>query len=110
MKLARSLKDEISNHNFFHSGKQVLWDNETAISLCIIPVYVFLLTHVDIVKDINIRNYQNKHVCMNVFRIGHNLGHQFILLHRIFKFDHVAKIFVIPTTIMQIYRISVYRP
>ena len=80
MKLARSLKDEISNHNFFHSGKQVLWDNETAISLCIIPVHVFLLTHVDIVKDINIRNCQNKHVYMNVFRIGHNLGHQFILL------------------------------
>ena len=74
MKLARSLKDEISNHNFFHSGKQVLWDNETAISLCIIPVHVFLLTHVDIVKDFNIRNYQNKHVCMNVFHIGHNPG------------------------------------
>ena len=80
MKLARSLKDEISNHNFFHSGKQALWDNETAISLRIIPVHVFLLTHVDIVKDINIRNCQNKHVYMNVFRIGHNLGHQFILL------------------------------
>ena len=92
MKLARSLKDEISNHNFFHSGKQVLWDNETAISLCIIPVHVFLLTHVDIVKDNNIRNYQNKHVCMNVFRI------------------HLAKIFMILITIMQIDMISLNIP
>ena len=75
MKLARSLKDEISNHNFFHSGKQVLWDNETAISLCIIPVQFFLLIHVDIVIDINIRNYENKHVYMNVFHTSHNLGY-----------------------------------
>ena len=75
MKLARSLKDEISNHNFFHSGKQVLWDNETAISLCIIPVQFFLFIHVDIVKDNNIRNYENKHVYMNVFHISYNVGY-----------------------------------